>query len=199
MAKSKTKQKDADHNDDTPRSFKRVMDYRSRMANPRNQPGKEKSLKQDLPKIKPGESLKEFSRRINDTIAVPKSRGVSSKSAEKVAKRQRLKANNLRAEYQQKWDAKRNKLEETEAGTDMWMPEKDDEDPWAALNSRKEQVKFGDVADRPPELPRLKANKGVPRSAGSLARRELLEEERRRVISKYREMKEKKSSTKSID
>lgn len=190
MAKSQPKRKNSEDNDDTPRAFKRLMDLRSRMATGKHIVRKEKSSTTQLPKINPGESLRDFNRRINDSISVPKSRGVASKSAEKVAKRQRLKANNLRAEYHQRWEAKRSKLEQYEDGYSYWMPEKDDEDPWAEINARKEQTKFGEVADKPPELPRLKAKSNTPRSAGSIARRELLEEERKRVIAKYREMKD---------
>ncbi|KAF8421013.1 hypothetical protein EV426DRAFT_610331 [Tirmania nivea] len=75
-------------------------------------------------------------------------------------------------------------------------------DPFAILLEKRGRAKFGDTAEAPPELrvkPReiLRAPKGVgmdvggiPKAVGSIARREMLAEERRGVVERYREMME---------
>ncbi|KAA8912882.1 hypothetical protein FN846DRAFT_903242 [Sphaerosporella brunnea] len=79
----------------------------------------------------------------------------------------------------------------------------DSPDPWAELEKRREAIKFGEVAHAPPTLKKpkpllymagTKGNRaavdvdGVPKSAGSLAKREELAGERRSLIEAYRKM-----------
>ena len=57
------------------------------------------------------------------------------------------------------------------------------------MNAKAPVPKFGEVADRPPELPLRKQKSSIPKSAGSLARREMLEQERARFIEEYRKLR----------
>ncbi|KAM3470418.1 hypothetical protein MY5147_006410 [Beauveria neobassiana] len=79
-----------------------------------------------------------------------------------------------------------------------------DDDPWGDLKKKRGEVKLSlhDVADAPPELHKKQSrllkvvgtatvNVGsVPKSAGSLRRREQLEEERQDVVEAYRRIRE---------
>ncbi|KAM3516024.1 hypothetical protein MY11210_000306 [Beauveria gryllotalpidicola] len=79
-----------------------------------------------------------------------------------------------------------------------------DDDPWTDLKKKRGEVKLSlhDVADAPPELHKKQSrllkvvgtatvNVGsVPKSAGSLRRREQLEEERQDVVESYRRIRE---------
>lgn len=73
-------------------------------------------------------------------------------------------------------------------------------DPWAELGKERQAIRFGETAAAPPALkkprpllhmPGARAAvdvDGVPRSAGSLAQREELAGERRRIVEAYRLM-----------
>ncbi|KAF8445286.1 hypothetical protein BGX38DRAFT_1143486 [Terfezia claveryi] len=77
-------------------------------------------------------------------------------------------------------------------------------DPFAILLEKRGKPKFGETAEAPPELrvkPKeiLRAKRkvgvgvdvgGIPKAVGSIARREILAEERRGVVERYREMME---------
>ena len=75
-------------------------------------------------------------------------------------------------------------------------------DPFAILLEKRAKAKFGETAEAPPELrvkPKeiLRAPRGtgvdvglIPKAVGSIARREMLAEERRGVVERYREMME---------
>ncbi|OLN95436.1 hypothetical protein CCHL11_09441 [Colletotrichum chlorophyti] len=80
-----------------------------------------------------------------------------------------------------------------------------EEDPWHALKKMRQEAKVGlhDVAQAPPELNKAVGNKmlvrgatvnvtNVPKSAGSLRRREELQEIREEVLASYRRKKEEK-------
>lgn len=188
--------------DDTPRQFKRMMEMREQMNRPKQQntrpaPKKTKSQQnentaeqKEALKIKRGESMSEFSRRVDAAIPLPtKARGGDSRKELRNAKKHKAKAENLRSEYHQKWDAKRRREEEAEAEAENIDVSDDGEDVWASVNAKAKKPKFGEVADRPPQLPKLKQFSSVPKSAGSLARREILEAERQRVIDQYRKLR----------
>lgn len=76
--------------------------------------------------------------------------------------------------------------------------DKDDEDPWAILNEKREKPKgLHDVVQAPPELKAVKEKfkvrngakvdvENVPGKSGSLARREELGQARKDVIERYR-------------
>lgn len=70
-------------------------------------------------------------------------------------------------------------------------------DPWEELKRKRGEAKLGlhDVAQAPPDFGRKAANPyggltlaGVPKAAGSLRSREMVQEERTKVMEKYREM-----------
>lgn len=134
--------------------------------------------------------MSEFSRRVDAAIPLPtKARGGDSRKEIRNAKKHKAKAEHLRSEYHQKWDAKRRRQEEAEADAEDIDVSDDGEDVWASVNAKAKKPKFGEVADRPPELKKLKQFSSVPKSAGSLARREMLEAERQRFIDQYRKLK----------
>jgi hypothetical protein len=72
---------------------------------------------------------------------------------------------------------------------------RDEEDPWAVLKGRRDEVKgLHDVAKEPPRF-EMKPRKvlgakvvDVPRAAGSLSRREALGEARQEIIQRYRRL-----------
>ncbi|KAI1635298.1 hypothetical protein F4809DRAFT_614675 [Biscogniauxia mediterranea] len=81
----------------------------------------------------------------------------------------------------------------------------DDEDPWEALKKKRGEVRPGlhDVAEAPPELTVKPSKKlfvrgaavevgGIPKSAGSLRRREELQSARDDIIASYRRIMEEK-------
>lgn len=74
-------------------------------------------------------------------------------------------------------------------------------DPWAALAAKRETVRFSDVAKAPPTLVKPRSIlhsrgivdvEGVPKSVGSLAKREGLVGERRGVVEGYRKLMEER-------
>ncbi|KAL8288653.1 hypothetical protein RB597_000660 [Gaeumannomyces tritici] len=80
-----------------------------------------------------------------------------------------------------------------------------EDDPWEELKKKRGEGKIGlhDVAQAPPELKKLTGKKltvrgaavevdGIPKAAGSLRRREELQEVRNELVSSYRQMMEKK-------
>lgn len=80
-----------------------------------------------------------------------------------------------------------------------------EDDPWEELKKKRGEGKIGlhDVAQAPPELKKLTGKKltvrgavvevdGIPKAAGSLRRREELQEVRNELVSSYRRMMEKK-------
>ncbi|KAF6824541.1 hypothetical protein CPLU01_10811 [Colletotrichum plurivorum] len=80
-----------------------------------------------------------------------------------------------------------------------------EEDPWAVLKKMRGEVKPGlhDVVQAPPELPKLARDKllvrgaavnvsNVPKSAGSLRKREELQEIREELVAAYRKGREEK-------
>lgn len=154
-------------------------------------------------KIKPGESMADFSRRVNQ--ALPVGRGKSDSGPSRAA----LKAQKKRARLEKELEAARQrKLERGEIDDDDGEEDADvrwsqrgttkkngkretSPDPWARL--QKPAPKFGDVVDRPPELNLSgKILNNVPKSAGSLAKRHMLQSERQKVIDGYRALMEKK-------
>lgn len=73
----------------------------------------------------------------------------------------------------------------------------DDDDPWAELKRKRgesDRVPFNEVAKAPPDLFGRKGKggkvtvDGVPRAAGSLRSREMLQEARTEVLERYRQM-----------
>lgn len=165
-------------------------------------------------KIKPGESMGDFSRRVNDALPMgrAKSGGPSRGALRTAKKRARMEAevaaarqkriergednggddddpdgNDIETSGNAKWNdrgTKRNKSGKREVSPD----------PWGHL--KKPAPKFGDVVDRPPEL-KLSAKmlSNVPKAAGSMAKRFMLQDERQKVIDGYRALMESKRGT----
>lgn len=153
-------------------------------------------------KIKPGESMSDFSRRVNEALPVgrAKSEGPSRGALRAQKKRARVEKEQAAARQRKiekgelddeedadvRWSQKGTTTRNKTTGKREVSP-----DPWAHL--QKPAPKFGDVADRPPELNlSAKILNNVPKSAGSLAKRYMLQSERQKVIDGYRALMESK-------
>lgn len=175
-----------DVEDDTPRGFKRLMELKQRIDAPRVKKAKPAPQQRASLERRKGESMSDFSRRVDAAIPLPTVKGIDSGKTLRNAKKHKKKAENLRAEYKQKLEAKQRALEERQAGNEDHLFPDDDEDVWAGVNARAKAPKFGDVADRPPVLFKPKPNWNVPKSIGSESRRKSLEAERQKIIDFYR-------------
>lgn len=182
--------------DDTPKQFRWLMNWKTHLENGGD------GLSQESKSVK--DSRKRRSRRqIGDAVHQDGSHVVRPAESSQVtknglsefdkgAKKNRDRADRLKIVYKERL-ARRRGLEVDDDGRDLdpnnWRSHSRDDspDPFARLTAPP--IKFGEVADRPPELPKLHIKGGVPRAAGSQARRELLEAERERFIQKYRELK----------
>lgn len=144
-------------------------------------------------KIMPGEKMAEFARRVDEAMPLPRARTGSPSRSDKKKAKKREKAAKAEAEAKKKAGSDDDEEEEEDEATRVLSKREPSPDPWAHLEVKKEKPKFGEVADRPPELnlpSKLLPN--VPKSAGSMARREMLEEERKRFIEGYRKLMEQK-------
>ena len=197
----------------------------------------------EVPTIRPGERLFEFSSRVNSALPIS---GLSNKGAKGLPG---LKAYRTRKEkkmhkmYDQ-WREEDRKVrerreEELELAAERQFDENPraagastgfnllhanqgpkrrskrgkrggknlgGEDPWQELRKRRSESKLGpnDVALRPPDLHRLSSQKrlaiggatvdvgSVPRSAGSLRRREQLSVEGAGVVAAYRDLRDRR-------
>ncbi|TGZ83905.1 hypothetical protein EX30DRAFT_338500 [Ascodesmis nigricans] len=179
---------------------------------------------QDVPatrlQIGPNESLKEFSRRVDAAMPVkfPKGQGsmkplkktlAERQIAHEMAERERLDAERSETEDEEEdvwaqagFPAKKVKGVKGKKGK-KGKADSDDEDPWKVLEEKRGKVKFGEVAEAPPQLKKPRAVfrvhngaavkvEGVPKSAGSLMRREELAGERAGIVEAYRKMMEEK-------
>ncbi|KAF8249643.1 hypothetical protein K440DRAFT_621066, partial [Wilcoxina mikolae CBS 423.85] len=168
-------------------------------------------------KIQPGETLREFGRRVDAAIPVHFPRGDGSlreggKKKNKKAKQEEVDSNEELEDGEEVHsdddDEMKEQLRQAKEGFEAAKRRKkkrgDSPDPWADLEKKREAVRFGEVAPAPPTLKKPKALlymagakaavdvDGVPRSAGSLAKREELAGERRSVVEAYRLMMEGK-------
>ncbi|KAK9458514.1 uncharacterized protein V1516DRAFT_682623 [Lipomyces oligophaga] len=157
-------------------------------------------------KIRPDESLFEFSRRVDTALPMVKGKtGVpSSEAIRRLKKRAKAEANG------QKFITRKSKSNSndvlTDDGEDYSDEEKEEQryqdlksrrsgspDPWLKVKGTLSKPKFGEVADGPPVLnPPSKKLLSVPKTAGTLAQRMVLEAERNMIIAKYRAMQERK-------
>ncbi|KAK9354141.1 hypothetical protein V1505DRAFT_359621 [Lipomyces doorenjongii] len=158
-------------------------------------------------KMLPGESFPDFTRRVNEALPVvrAKSGAPSMEAIRKMKKREIAEANGqkpLRSKH------KKGTAAEAEEDDDDGVDYSDDEaeerrymelktkrssspDPWKRL-SRPAPPKFGEIAAAPPVLkPPSKKLMNVPKKAGPLSERLVLEAEREQVIGKYRAMVER--------
>jgi hypothetical protein len=172
--------------------------------------------------IRPGESLHDFGRRVDCAIPVhfPHDNRRMSKEQLRSRKRQKLAKEAGTAEEPhaepEEGDEIHSDDAEDEQSSELQAVLKEVEfarrkkskrregspDPWAELAVKRTLPKFGEVAPAPPALKAPKAVlkyhgaavdiDGVPRAAGSLAKREQLASERKKVIEAYRKMTEAK-------
>lgn len=194
----------------------------------------------EIPRIKPGEDMREFVARVNAALPVT---GLTRKTIVKDGKdEQGLKVFRTRKErkmhklYDQ-WHAEERKIQDKreedleleaereldndaagittsaytlddESGTGKKKKKRGrgnlDDDPWAELKKKRAETKIGlhDTAQAPPELNKstarqLKMEDGaavdvsnIPKTAGSLRRREQLQEVRNEVMDAYRKIRE---------
>lgn len=140
-------------------------------------------------KMMPGETWADFNRRVNEALPlVHKKRTKRLNSAEN-----KSKGGNRNSRKGTEEDDSEDDDEKEEGRKDNRRARSPD--PWAHLEQKKNRPKFGEIADRPPDL-RLSSRilNNVPKSAGSMARRFILQKEREKVIEGYRTLMEKKKS-----
>ncbi|RPA87153.1 hypothetical protein BJ508DRAFT_410700 [Ascobolus immersus RN42] len=157
-------------------------------------------------KIQPGESLKAFARRVDQSLPVHlKTRETHPAHLKKMKRRQKLLAE----------EEERRKKKQEEEDSDDYDPEEADPfeevnalkkkkrgarspSPFAELRQKREKIPFGEVVQAPPDLikfkPKFKSVMDVPKASGSLAKRSELAEERMSIVEQYRKMMEKKRS-----
>lgn len=214
------------HDDDTPKSFKRMMARQERVAtsaDDQESRGRSKKQKKELYptnkhishensalQMKPGESWADFSRRVDE--ALPNAKPRRSENAKELTK---LDKKNIRKQknrvLQNEMDYKKadeaeeegDGMEEKRLKNDLFFPKKQRDkspDPWAVLEKKNKKAKFGEVADAPPvlNLPR-KLLPNVPKASGDNARRLILEAERQKVIDEYRKISRKDDPTYNVD
>ncbi|KAL0635504.1 hypothetical protein Q9L58_005552 [Maublancomyces gigas] len=211
-----------ENEDDTPKAFARLMAFASGARklpkgldngiDRKTQSGKNKKRKrtaEEVPKpklepdtksslsIQPGETLHEFNRRVDASLPV------QIKLAREPRKPKKKPEPVVEKEEEEEGD-----YDDGEGGGGKRRRGKNkgggrgaSPDPWAGLAERREAPKFGDVAAQPPSLAKPKAVLhsrgitnvgGVPKNAGSLAKREGLAVERKGVVEAYRRMMEGK-------
>lgn len=179
-------------------------------------------------KILPGERLGDFSARVDHALPIAGVRSKGQSSSAKIpglkAEERQTKHNRRLQRMQKQWreeEAKRKEKREEELEDDeeereeqqhMWeavrgqgrkkrrRSEREDEDPWAELEKRKQesrQKNLQDVVQAPPQLGKIKARfkdyaglgfdaGSVPGSVGSLRKREQVARLRSQVIVEYR-------------
>ncbi|KAH8146257.1 uncharacterized protein LAJ45_09699 [Morchella importuna] len=178
--------------DDTPKAFTRLLAF---AADPDPKDAKEQKMKDaaDQLTIQPGESLSEFNRRVDASLPVDlkvarEPRKPKAKKAADAAKAAPAPELEDEGDYSDG---------EGGGGGGRKRRRAASPDPWAILASKREAPKFGDVAPAPPSLARPREVlhsrgivdvDGVPKSAGSRARREGLAVERKGVVEAYRKL-----------
>ncbi|KAG5361529.1 hypothetical protein CJU90_2912 [Yarrowia sp. C11] len=211
------------HDDDTPKSFKRMMarqdrsnqsqdDERGRKTAKKDQYPTNKHISHENSKLqmKPGESWADFSRRVDE--ALPNAKPRRSENAKELSKldkkniqkqKNRVLQNEMDYKKEDEAAEEGDGLDEKRLKNDLFFPKKQRDkspDPWAVLEKKNKKAKFGEVADAPPvlNLPR-KLLPNVPKSSGDNARRLILEAERQKVIDEYRKISRKDDPTYNVD
>ncbi|KAI5841999.1 hypothetical protein BZA05DRAFT_432119 [Tricharina praecox] len=232
--KSKPGAKRWEDEDDTPKAFARMMSGGSKRSGldeggdkkRKRKPEEEKKTTRSDLKIQPGESLREFGRRVDQAIPVVFPRGNGSAREKKKKKTKEVVKededdSNLEPEEGEEInsdddDEEKDMLRQAREGFEAAKRKRgkrrgDSPDPWADLEKKREQIKFGDVAAAPPTLKKPRALlylggkaaaavdvDGVPKSAGSLAKREELAGQRRNIIEEYRKMMAEKRAKEAL-
>ncbi|EPY51705.1 fungal protein [Schizosaccharomyces cryophilus OY26] len=199
---------EAELDDDTPKSFKRLMKLKEfsenkpkkteKIEKKKNKPKNNEQLKRQ-----PGESMREFSLRVNQAIPVAFKTGKATID-EFTDKKDKKKIEKHQEKRQRERDEAEKNLEDKSWEADVsgkrihvesHKKRKGSPDPWAGI---QEKPAFGETVLAPPKLPQLNLKKkitieNVPKfnSRGqpeSLARRQALGQERQELIQKYREL-----------
>ncbi|KAG0634116.1 hypothetical protein HOY80DRAFT_1100593 [Tuber brumale] len=202
--------------DDTPREFTRLLSRiqqnkpkRSGLDDP---PTKARKLHpiSEL-KIQPSESLRQFNRRVDVSLPITLKPEGSSKAqrAKEKKKRERAKSTPVAGGGPNDGSSEGEALGE-EGGKSKRGRNKGravSPDPWAALAEKRQVARFSDIAKAPPTLVKPKSVlhsrgivdvEGVPKSSGSLARREGLAGERRGIVEGYRRLVEERRGGKEV-
>lgn len=217
------------HDDDTPKSFKRAMSLQQRREGVVDEASeaargrktarkaadaypKDRHIAHDNSSLqmKPGENWTDFSRRVD--AALPDAKPRKSETAADLSKldKKRMKKQANRVLQNQQDYKKEDEAAEEGDGMDMkrernelFFPRKSRDkspDPWSVLDKKKKKPKFGDVVDAPPQLTLpRKLLPNVPKSAGDAARRLILESERQMVIDEYRKMSRRNDPSYNVD
>ncbi|KAI1266632.1 hypothetical protein F5Y18DRAFT_382107 [Xylariaceae sp. FL1019] len=260
--KTLKRKQDAAPKSDAPRAFKRLMAFangkkpRSGLDNgdqPRTTKGKKREPAQqapssgsvakstaEIPTIRPGERMSEFSARVDAALPlaglVNKSVNGSNKDPLGLKKYRTLKEKKMHKMYDEWRDqdrkAKEKREEEREQQEEKDLEDeengvswklhiqdqaagkrkkgalKDEEDPWDALRKKRGEPRPGlhDVALAPPSFTAKPSKQllvrgaavqvqDIPKSAGSLKRREELQEARTDIVAAYRKAMSQKRST----
>ncbi|KAI5840297.1 hypothetical protein DFP73DRAFT_517735 [Morchella snyderi] len=149
--------------------------------------------------IQPGESLREFNRRVDASLPVDLK--VAREPRKPKAKKPAAPASTPTPGEGEGEDGGGDYRDHSdgEGGGRKRKRRAASPDPWAVLAAKRAAPRFGDVAGAPPSLARPREVlhsrgivgvdvEGVPRSAGSRARREGLAVERRGVVEAYRRL-----------
>ncbi|KAF5093343.1 hypothetical protein D0Z00_004107 [Geotrichum galactomycetum] len=162
--------------------------------------------------MKKGESWSDFNQRVNEALPMtkPKAGGNGPSKAhrkaqmkrERVLKEQQAARERRIARGEIPADEEANEQEEKKIMNWGYRETRKNNrgkrevspDPWAHLETTP-RPKFGDVADRPPELNlNKKLLNNVPKAAGSMAKRYMLQQERETFIENYRKLMEEKKN-----
>ncbi|KAG8416002.1 hypothetical protein J3459_013879 [Metarhizium acridum] len=173
----------------------------------------------EVPRIKPGEDMRSFSARVDTALPVAgltkKTKTKDGKDSLGIKVQRTRKERKMHKLYDQ-WRAEERKIQEQkeeereparETGNKKSRKRKGkgrEEDPWIELVRKRGEARIGlhDVAQAPPELHHKKTRKqlevggatvdvdSIPKSAGSLRRREELQTARDDVVEAYRKIRE---------
>ncbi|RPA99867.1 hypothetical protein L873DRAFT_1682514 [Choiromyces venosus 120613-1] len=196
--------------DDTPKEFTRLLSRIQKKPKPNglDDPPTKARKPQPVPelKIQPSESLRQFNRRVNASLPVSLKPEGSSKAQRAKEKKQKEKVKSAAAVGggdDDDWDGD----EEGKRKRGRNKGRAASPDPWAVLAQKREAVKFSDLAKAPPTLVKPKSVlhsrgivdvEGVPKSSGSLAKREGLAGERRGIVEGYRKLVEERRGGKGV-
>ncbi|CUS15491.1 unnamed protein product [Tuber aestivum] len=203
--------------DDTPKEFTRLLSRIQRnkpRPNGLDDPPTKTRKHHPVPelKIQPSESLRQFNRRVDASLPITLKPEGCSKAQRAREKKKKEKAKSIPAAGpsgdddgeggdwgEEEGGGKRKRGRNKGRGVSP--------DPWAALAEKRRMAKFSDLATAPPTLVKPKGvlhSRGVvdveevPKSAGSLARREGLAAERRGIVEGYRRWAEEQRGGKGV-
>ncbi|PWW79657.1 hypothetical protein C7212DRAFT_356443 [Tuber magnatum] len=199
--------------DDTPKEFTRLLS-RVQQNKPKpnglDDPPTKARKPHPIPelKIQPSESLRQFNRRVNTSLPITLKPEGNSKAQS--AKEKKEKAKSILASDGGGGEGEDRSGEEGGARRKRGRNKGRavSPDPWAALMEKRRVTKFSDLATAPPVLvkPKIVLHsrgvvdvEGVPKSSGSLARREGLAEERRGIVEGYRRLVEERRGGKGLE